>query len=170
MEKSGNGIGTGQGPSSSSSRSIGNSPSSSEELAHSGASTQVEDDREHTRYNDEKRSNDDEKDKEYEERGLVEIEEDGGKRQVMLVVEQKSGKEMFRDVGGGPYTQPRWSVSPLSWISELSIADQVGATHCRLSSQNTQLRLHHCHWTILESRQRPQPGSGQSCSSIGSLP
>lgn len=92
-------------PSSSSSRSIGNSPPS--EVALSGASTQVEDDREHTRYNDEK-SVSDEKDKEYEERGLVEIEEDGEKRKVMLVVEQKSGKEMFRDIGGGPYTQPRW--------------------------------------------------------------
>jgi hypothetical protein len=95
----------GPGPSSSSSRSIGNSPPS--EVALSGASTEVEDDREVTRYKDEKLSNDG-KDKEYEERGLVEIEEDGEKRQVMLVVEQKSGKEMFRDVGGGPYTQPRW--------------------------------------------------------------
>lgn len=105
------------GPSSSSSRSIGNSPSS--EIALSGASTQVEEDREATRYNDEKRSNDssghgdDDKDKEYEERGIVEIEEDGEKRKVMLVVEQKSGKEMFRDVGGGPYTQPRWLVTLL---------------------------------------------------------
>lgn len=53
----------------------------------------------------------DDKDNEYEERGLVEIEEDGEKRKVMLVVEQKSGKEMFKDVGGGPYTQPRWCVA-----------------------------------------------------------
>lgn len=49
-----------------------------------------------------------EKNQEYEERGMVEIDEDGEKRKVMLVVEQKSGKEMFRDIVGGPYTTPRW--------------------------------------------------------------
>lgn len=46
--------------------------------------------------------------KEYLEKGMMELEEDGQKRKVMLVVEQKSGKEMFKDAGGGPYTQPRW--------------------------------------------------------------
>jgi hypothetical protein len=90
---------------SSSSRSIGNSPSSDEAL--SGASTQVEDDRDIGRSNNEKTMSH-EKNQEYEERGMVEIDEDGEKRKVMLVVEQKSGKEMFRDIVGGPYTTPRW--------------------------------------------------------------
>jgi hypothetical protein len=46
--------------------------------------------------------------KEYVEKGLMEMDEDGQKRKVMLVVEQKSGREMFKEVGGGEYTQPRW--------------------------------------------------------------
>lgn len=44
----------------------------------------------------------------YLEKGVMELDENGQKRQVMLVVEQKSGKEMFKEVGGGQYTQPRW--------------------------------------------------------------
>lgn len=137
------------GPSSSSSRSIGNSPSS--EVALSGASTQVEEDREATKYNDEKRSNDsDDKNKEYEERGIVEIEEDGEKRKVMLVVEQKSGKEMFRDVGGGPYTQPRWLVTLLLTIivpvpSDTCVDCGLGVIHFPLSSPSIRLRQHHSH-------------------------
>jgi hypothetical protein len=90
---------------SSSSRSIGNPPSS--DAVHSGASTQVDDDRSNSGSSNEKVV-DQEKNREYDERGIVEIDEDGEKRKVMLVVEQKSGKEMFKDVGGGPYTIPRW--------------------------------------------------------------
>ena len=91
---------------SSSSRSIGNSPSSDAEV--SGASTQVDNrDCDSASSTNEKSVNHG-KNQEYEERGLVEIDEDGEKRKVMLVVEQKSGKEMFKDVGGGPYTIPRW--------------------------------------------------------------
>ena len=91
---------------SSSSRSIGNSPSSDEEV--SGASTQVDNrDSDSASSTNEKTMKHD-KNQEYEERGMVEIDEDGEKRKVMLVVEQKSGKEMFKDVGGGPYTIPRW--------------------------------------------------------------
>ncbi|KAK8854643.1 hypothetical protein IAR55_003382 [Kwoniella newhampshirensis] len=44
----------------------------------------------------------------YEEKGVTEIEDEGVKRQVMVVLEHKTGKELLRDVGGGPYTQPRW--------------------------------------------------------------
>jgi hypothetical protein len=91
---------------SSSSRSIGNPPSSDAEL--SGASTQVDNhDSDSASSTNEKPMKHD-KNQEYEERGMVEIDEDGEKRKVMLVVEQKSGKEMFKDVGGGPYTIPRW--------------------------------------------------------------
>lgn len=79
----------------------------SSDVALSGASTQVDDDRSNQGSTNEKRMSD-EKNKEYEERGMVEIDEDGEKRKVMLVVEQKSGKEMFKDIGGGPYTVPRW--------------------------------------------------------------
>ena len=90
-------------PASSSRDSIGDPPSS--DLALSGASTQVGDER--IASNDEKRFLGD-RENEYELRGEVEIEEDGEKRKVMLVVEQKSGKEMFKEIGGGQYTQPRW--------------------------------------------------------------
>ncbi|WWC90534.1 uncharacterized protein L201_005470 [Kwoniella dendrophila CBS 6074] len=44
----------------------------------------------------------------YEERGIQEVEDEGQKRKVMVVMEQKTGKEILKDVGGGPYTQPRW--------------------------------------------------------------
>nr|XP_019044875.1 ATP-binding cassette transporter YOR1 [Kwoniella bestiolae CBS 10118]OCF23805.1 ATP-binding cassette transporter YOR1 [Kwoniella bestiolae CBS 10118] len=46
--------------------------------------------------------------KEYEERGIQEIEDEGAKRKVMVVMEQKTGKEILKHVDGGPYTQPRW--------------------------------------------------------------
>ena len=45
---------------------------------------------------------------EYEEKGVIEIEDEGKKKQVRVVLEQKSGKEMIKELGGGPYTQPRW--------------------------------------------------------------
>ncbi|WRT68580.1 uncharacterized protein IL334_005558 [Kwoniella shivajii] len=44
----------------------------------------------------------------YDEKGIQEIEDEGTKRKVMVVLEHKSGKEMLKDVGGGPYTIPRW--------------------------------------------------------------
>ncbi|WWC63484.1 uncharacterized protein I303_106087 [Kwoniella dejecticola CBS 10117] len=44
----------------------------------------------------------------YEERGIHEVDDEGLKRKVMVVMEQKTGKEILKDVGGGPYTQPRW--------------------------------------------------------------
>ncbi len=46
----------------------------------------------------------------YTEKGLMEIEEQGQKKQVRVVVEAKSGKELIKDVYDGPYTQPRWYV------------------------------------------------------------
>ncbi|WVQ68434.1 uncharacterized protein L199_006642 [Kwoniella botswanensis] len=46
--------------------------------------------------------------KEYEERGIQEIDDEGAKRKVMVVMEQKTGKEILKHVDGGPYTQPRW--------------------------------------------------------------
>lgn len=44
----------------------------------------------------------------YEDRGELEIEEEGTKRKVRVVMEQKSGKELITELSGGPYTQPRW--------------------------------------------------------------
>ncbi len=46
--------------------------------------------------------------KDYEERGVIEVDHDGTKRKVKVVVEDKTGKEQFKDVEGGPYSQPRW--------------------------------------------------------------
>ncbi|WVQ95135.1 hypothetical protein IAU59_002229 [Kwoniella sp. CBS 9459] len=44
----------------------------------------------------------------YEEKGIQEVDDEGVKRKVMVVLEHKTGKEMLKEVGGGPYTQPRW--------------------------------------------------------------
>lgn len=45
----------------------------------------------------------------YEDRGEEEIEEeDGKKRKVKVVLEKKSGREVVKDIAGGPYTRPRW--------------------------------------------------------------
>ncbi|GMK55176.1 hypothetical protein CspeluHIS016_0202320 [Cutaneotrichosporon spelunceum] len=46
--------------------------------------------------------------KEYEERGIIEVDLDGTTRKVKVVVEDKTGKEQYKDVEGGPYSQPRW--------------------------------------------------------------
>ena len=43
----------------------------------------------------------------YEDRGEEEIEEDGVKRKVKVVLEKKSGREVTKDIVGGPYTRPR---------------------------------------------------------------
>jgi hypothetical protein len=100
---------------SSSSRSIGDPPSSDAHV--SGASTQVDNRDSDSASSTNEKTGKHEKNQEYEERGMVEIDEDGEKRKVMLVVEQKSGKEMFKDIGGGPYTVPRWSVSRLTLLA-----------------------------------------------------
>jgi len=47
----------------------------------------------------------------YVDKGLIDIEFEEGKRKVQVVLEQKSGKEMIKELGGGPYTQPRWCVA-----------------------------------------------------------
>jgi hypothetical protein len=65
-------------------------------------------------YNAEKRGDLDESEKSsesgYEDRGEEEIEEDGVKRKVKVVLEKKSGREVTKDIVGGPYTRPRWYV------------------------------------------------------------
>ncbi|KAK4687016.1 hypothetical protein P7C73_g3094, partial [Tremellales sp. Uapishka_1] len=43
----------------------------------------------------------------YLEKGVYEVDEKGQKKQVMLVREEKTGKEIIKEIGG-PYTQPRW--------------------------------------------------------------
>jgi hypothetical protein len=45
---------------------------------------------------------------EYLDKGVIDIEDEGRKRQVRVVLENKSGREMFKEMAGGPYTQPRW--------------------------------------------------------------
>ena len=59
------------------------------------------------------------KDGAFDERGIIEIEQDGQKRKALLVIEEKSGKELLKDVEGGPYTIPRWYElrSPLSRLA-----------------------------------------------------
>ena len=44
----------------------------------------------------------------YLDKGLIDIESEEGKRTVQVVLEQKSGKELIKELGGGPYTDPRW--------------------------------------------------------------
>ena len=44
----------------------------------------------------------------YEDRGEEDIEEDGIKRRVKIDLEKKSGREVVKDIAGGPYTRPRW--------------------------------------------------------------
>ncbi|TXT15664.1 hypothetical protein VHUM_00167 [Vanrija humicola] len=75
----------------------------------------------------------------YEERGIVEVEEDGQVRKAMVIVEEKSGKELLKDVAGGPYTKPQWRHSlpfmkpkyppppaPLS-LDDAPVTPEVGA-------------------------------------------
>lgn len=45
---------------------------------------------------------------EYEERGVIEVDQDGMKRKLKVVVEDKTGREQFKDLEGGPYSTPRW--------------------------------------------------------------
>ena len=47
-------------------------------------------------------------DEDYIDKGLIDIESEEGKRKVQVVLEQKSGRELIKELGGGPYTQPRW--------------------------------------------------------------
>ena len=49
----------------------------------------------------------------YVDKGLIDVDDREGKRKVQVVLEQKSGKELIKELGGGPYSQPRWSVSHL---------------------------------------------------------
>ena len=49
-------------------------------------------------------------DDKFEKRGTAEVEDEGMKRRVQIVLEKKTGKEILRDLGGGAYTQPRWYV------------------------------------------------------------
>ena len=44
----------------------------------------------------------------YENKGLIEVEDGGQKRKMRVVLEQKSGKELLKEVSGGTYTMPRW--------------------------------------------------------------
>lgn len=50
----------------------------------------------------------DDVEKGYQDRGIVELDQDGTKRRVQVVVEEESGKERLKDVGSGEYTVPRW--------------------------------------------------------------
>ena len=45
---------------------------------------------------------------EYIDKGILELDDEEGKRQVQVMLEQKSGRELLKAMGGGPYTQPRW--------------------------------------------------------------
>ena len=44
----------------------------------------------------------------FEDRGIHEVEDEGEMKQVRVVMEQKSGKELIAEMSGGPYTTPRW--------------------------------------------------------------
>lgn len=42
------------------------------------------------------------------ERGVVEVDDGRVKRKAMVVIEDETGKEILKDVSGGPYTKPQW--------------------------------------------------------------
>lgn len=44
----------------------------------------------------------------YEDRGEHEVDDDGKKKKVKVVLEKRTGKELVTEIGQGPYTQPRW--------------------------------------------------------------
>lgn len=45
----------------------------------------------------------------YEDRGEHEVDDDDGKKKrVKVVLEKKTGKELVKEIGQGPYTIPRW--------------------------------------------------------------
>lgn len=106
---------------------------------------------------------------EYEEKGIKEIEEGGDKRQVMVVFEQKSGKELEKPIEEGPFTQPRWYVC--SHLLESLNADSfdVGDIHSHSSSPSTLHHLLRFLWTTLLSHQKFLPTSLICFSSIGSV-
>lgn len=105
---------------------------------------------------------------EYEEKGIKEIEEGGDKRQVMVVFEQKSGKELEKPIEEGPFTQPRWYVCFHLLESLSADSFDVGDIHSHSSSPSTLHHLLHFLWTTLLSRQRFLPTSLISFFLIGS--
>lgn len=48
------------------------------------------------------------KDGQLEPKEKIELDEDGRERKVVLVLEETTGKELVKDVSGGPYTIPQW--------------------------------------------------------------
>lgn len=106
---------------------------------------------------------------EYEEKGIKEIKEGGDKRQVMVVFEQKSGKELEKPIEEGPFTQPRWYVC--SHLLESLNADSfdVGDIHSHSSSPSTLHHLLRFLWTTLLSHQKFLPTSLICFFSIGSV-
>lgn len=44
----------------------------------------------------------------YEDRGEHEVDDLGKKKRVKVVLEKKTGKELVKEIGSGPYTVPRW--------------------------------------------------------------
>jgi hypothetical protein len=45
---------------------------------------------------------------EYEPVATLRLDENGQERKVVMVVEERTGKEVAKDVSGGPYTMPQW--------------------------------------------------------------
>lgn len=107
---------------------------------------------------------------EYEEKGIEEIEEGGGKRQVMVVFEQKSGKELEKPIEQGPFTQPRWYVCSHLLESLNAHSFDAGDIHSHSSSPSTLHHLLHFLWTTLLSHQKFLPTSLICFFSIGSVP
>ena len=44
----------------------------------------------------------------FDEKGIFDVENDGVRRKVKVVIEQKTGKELVQDISTGEYTVPRW--------------------------------------------------------------
>jgi len=80
------------------------------QAASSAASTQVANEQTEKSRRPPSESSDENKDDDegYQDKGIIEVEDIGVKRKVRVVLEQKSGKEMLKEVAGGQYTTPRW--------------------------------------------------------------
>ena len=61
---------------------------------------------------------DEEEEEGYEQRGVFDVEDEGKKRKVRVVMEKKSGRELIKEMTGGPYTIPRWYAPPSFFATE----------------------------------------------------
>ena len=47
-------------------------------------------------------------DNDFEEKGIYDVDDEGKRKRVKVILEHKTGKEMVQEVGHGQYSIPRW--------------------------------------------------------------